>query len=253
MDGSSQPAPGQHGRERRSREKPSRGQPSRGQPSRGQPSRGQPSPRRHGPAHPPFTHYPLAAYVFAAGFDVASAVAGGRHAWAGQFWRASTFVLIAGLAICLVTMGTGFWDLVRYWRQASPAASSVAAHVCVMAAAFMIGTGDIAWRLSDYSARASTPPGVAALSLAAAAVACSGAYIGGRLVFAHAIGVQAVVLPSAAPPGAEPPGAAPPGTVSSGTVSSDAAARESDRSGDADPRPGHARVATGEPPPKPVR
>jgi uncharacterized membrane protein len=195
--------------------------------------------------------------VFAAGFDVASAVAGGRHAWAGQLWRASTFVLIAGLAICLITMGTGFWDLIRYWRQANPAASSVAAHVCAMAAAFMIGTGDIAWRLSDYSARASTPPGVAALSLAAAAAACSGAYIGGRLVFAHAIGVQAVVLPSAAQPGAELPGAVPPGTALSGTVPPGAVspvdAREADRPGDAGPRPGHARVATGEPPSKPVR
>jgi uncharacterized membrane protein len=198
----------------------------------------------------------VAAYVFAAGFDVASAVAGGRHAWAGQLWRASTFVLVAGLAICLVTMGTGFWDLVRYWRQANSAASAVAAHVCVMAAAFMIGTGDIAWRLSDYSARASTPPGVAALSLAAAAVACSGAYIGGKLVFAYAIGVQAVVLPSAVPPDTGSSDTVPSDTGSPDTASPDTgsdAAREANRPGDADLRPGHARVATGEPPSKPVR
>jgi uncharacterized membrane protein len=105
-------------------------------------------------------------------------------------------VLIGGLAICLITMGTGFLDLTRYWRDTANAVQVVAAHVCVMAAAFMIGAGDIAWRLSDYGSRASTPPGVVALSVAAAVTACTGAYLGGRLVFGHGIGV-AVSAPGA--------------------------------------------------------
>lgn len=153
------------------------------------------------PLHPPFTHFPLAAYVFAAGFDIAS-VAGSGHRWAGDLWHAGTFVLVAGLAICLVTMGTGFWDLVRFWpgQQAEPVPGTpdplrtVAAHVSVMAGAFMIGAGDVAWRLSDYDFRASTPPGVVALSLAAAIVACTGGFLGGRLVFRHAMGVVPAAL-----------------------------------------------------------
>lgn len=153
------------------------------------------------PLHPPFTHFPLAAYVFAAAFDIAS-VAGGGHRWAAQLWHAGTFVLIGGLAVCLVTMGTGFRDLVRFWPPgpASPAPGAadplrtVAAHVSVMAGAFMIGAGDVAWRLSDYDSRASTPPGVVALSLTAAIVACTGGYLGGKLVFRHAMGVAPAAL-----------------------------------------------------------
>lgn len=149
------------------------------------------------PVHPPFTHFPLAAYVFAAAFDIASADGSSRHVWAAQLWHAGTFVLIGGLAICLITMATGFWDLIRLWPDSSGARPdgapdplrTVAAHVSVMAAAFMIGAGDVAWRLGDYDSRASTPPGVVALSLTAAIVACTGGYFGGKLVFVHAIGV----------------------------------------------------------------
>ena len=154
------------------------------------------------PVHPPFTHFPLAAYVFAAAFDIASAAGGGRYRWAGQLWHAGTFVLIGGLVICLITMATGFWDLIRLWPGNSGALAddapdqlrTVAAHVSVMAAAFMIGAGDVAWRLSDYGSRASTPPGVVALSLTAAIVACTGGYFGGKLVFAHAMGVDPAAL-----------------------------------------------------------
>jgi uncharacterized membrane protein len=157
------------------------------------------------PRHPPFTHFPLAAYVFAAAFDIASA-GGAGHRWAGQLWHAGTFVLIGGLAICLVTMATGFWDLVRFWPpgpattapDGPPGAAdplrTVAAHVSVMAGAFMVGAGDVAWRLSDYGSRASTPPGVVALSVTAAIVACTGGFLGGKLVFGYAMGVAPAAL-----------------------------------------------------------
>jgi hypothetical protein len=63
-----------------------------------------------------------------------------------------------------------------------------------MAAAFMIGAGDLAWRLSDYGSAASTPAGLVALSLTAAVVACTGAFFGGKLVFGHGIGVPVEAL-----------------------------------------------------------
>jgi uncharacterized membrane protein len=156
---------------------------------------GSPSPRSHGrPAHPPFTAFPVAAYVFTAAFDVVSAIGRGGHRWSEQLWHAGTFVLVAGLAICLVTMGTGYLDLIRFPIRSAAATRSIATHVCLMAAAFMIGAGDIAWRLGDFGSATATPLGVTALSVAAAATACTGAFFGGKLVFRHGVGVAADAL-----------------------------------------------------------
>lgn len=153
------------------------------------------SPGRHPrPAHPPFTDFPLAGYVFVAGFDVASAIGGSQHRWAQQLWHAGTFVLVGGLAICLIAMGTGFLDLIRFAPRSPGAVRTVAVHVSVMAAVFMIGAGDLAWQLSDYGSAASAPLGVVALSVAAAIIACTGAFFGGKLVFGHGIGVAVDAL-----------------------------------------------------------
>jgi uncharacterized membrane protein len=154
------------------------------------------------PAHPPFTDFPLAAYVFTAGFDVISAIGGRQHRWSAQLWHAGTFVLLAGLAICLITMGTGFLDLVRFPVRSAAVTRTVVTHVCLMAAVFMIGAGDIAWRLSDYGSVAAAPAGVLALSVAAAVTACTGAFFGGKLVFRHGVGVAADALAESGP--AEP-------------------------------------------------
>jgi uncharacterized membrane protein len=140
------------------------------------------------PLHPPFTHFPIAAYVMAAAFDIISAIGGGRHQWSGQLWHAGTFVLIAGLAICLVTMLTGFADLVRTGERRPHVIRTLAVHVCVMAAVFMIGVIDIALRLSA-SQQDSTPPVVLVLTIAAAAGACTGGFFGGTLVYRHGTGV----------------------------------------------------------------
>jgi uncharacterized membrane protein len=142
------------------------------------------------PAHPPFTDFPLAAYVFAAGFDLISAIGGSQRGWAADLWRSGTFILIGGLCICLITMGTGFWDLTRYPPPVPGTVRIVAAHVCAMAAAFMLGAADVACRVSNYHA-AAAPPAVVALSLAAAIVACTGGFLGGSLVFRYGIGVAA--------------------------------------------------------------
>jgi uncharacterized membrane protein len=142
--------------------------------------------------HAPFTAFPLAAYVFAAAFDLISAIGGPRHSsWAAQFWHAGTFVLVAGLCLCLLTMLTGFADLVRFSGYRPGAMRTIVTHVVVMASVFMIGSLDIAWRLAEYHSQASTPAGILIVSLAAAAGVCIGAAHGGKLVFRHGVGVQA--------------------------------------------------------------
>jgi len=167
------------------------------------------------PAHPPCTDFPLAAYVFTAAFDVISVVGGHQHQWSEQLWHAGTFVLIAGLASCLVTMGTGFWDLVRFPARSPAATRTIATHVCLMAAVFMIGAGDLAWRLSDYRSATAAPPGILALSVTTAVTACTGAFFGGKLVFRHGLGVAVDALPEPPPSADGRPGtsAAGPATV----------------------------------------
>jgi hypothetical protein len=76
----------------------------------------------------------------------------------------------------------------------------IAVHVCIMAAVFMIGVGDLALRLSDLH-RASTPPAVLILTIAAAVGVCTGAFFGGTLVYKHGAGVM-----MAAPAADEPDG-----------------------------------------------
>ncbi len=143
--------------------------------------------RRVRPLHPPFTHFPIAAYVMAAGFDVISAIGGG-HAWAGQFWHAGTFVLIAGLSICLVTMLTGFADLARFAERRAAAVRTMAVHVCVQAGAFVIGVVDVTLGIAGYDHPSSTPVALL-LTIAAAICACVGGFFGGTLVYTYGHGV----------------------------------------------------------------
>jgi uncharacterized membrane protein len=171
-------------------------------------------PERSGrPLHPPLTDFPVAAYVFAAAFDVISAIGGHRHSWARQFWHAGTFVLIAGAGICVLTVLTGFRDLLKFSEPGSAAVRSIIIHVCVMVSVFMIGVGDIAWRLKDYSTSASTPAGILVLSLLAATGVSVGAAYGGALVFRHRTGVAAPTAGGAAPTA----GTAEAGTAEAGT------------------------------------
>jgi uncharacterized membrane protein len=141
--------------------------------------------------HPPFTHFPVAAYVFAAAFDVISAAGGPRRTWALQLWHAGTIVLIAGILLCLLTMLTGVVDLLRLPAYDAGAARTIGRHVVAMVGVFIVGSGEIAWRLAEYHSRASTPAAIMIISLAVAAGACVGAAHGGSLVFRYGLGVRA--------------------------------------------------------------
>jgi uncharacterized membrane protein len=157
-------------------------------------------PRRGRALHPPLTGFPIAAYVFAAAFDVISAIGGPHRSWAAQFWRAGTFVLFAGLTLCLLTMLTGFYDLVRFPDNRTRVTGVIAAHVAAMAGVFMLGVGDLAWRLAEYDSSASTPAGILLLTLTGAVAVCVGAACGGTLVFGYGMGVAAAGVAGAPVP-----------------------------------------------------
>jgi uncharacterized membrane protein len=156
--------------------------------------------------HPPLTDFPIAAYLFTAAFDVISALGGRQHPWAGEFWHAGTFVLIAGGITCILAVLAGFRDLLVCPGPGALPVTVITVHVCVMVGVFMIGVADIAWRLRDYHLPA-TPPGILACSLVAAAGVAVGAAYGGTLVFRHGF----AVAPAGPCPGdgAEPETAGP--------------------------------------------
>jgi uncharacterized membrane protein len=147
--------------------------------------------RRGRPLHPPFTDFPIAAYVFAAAFDIASAAGGPHRSWATEFWHAGTFVLVGGLGVCLLTMLTGFIDLLSVPGRYPGATRTVLVHIAVMSAVFMIGSADTAWRITEYHRQASTPVAILVFSIAAAAGVCIGAAYGGTLVYRFGVGVKA--------------------------------------------------------------
>jgi uncharacterized membrane protein len=150
------------------------------------------------PWHPPLTDFPIAAYVFAAAFDVISATGGAHHAWAREFWHAGTFVLIGGASICILTVLTGFRDLLAFSGRGPMPVRTISVHILVMVGVFMIGIADIAWRLSDYRSQAFTPTAILACSLLAAVGVCVGAAYGGNLVFREHFSI-AMAVPGPGP------------------------------------------------------
>lgn len=158
--------------------------------------------------HPPFTDFPIAAYVFAAAFDIVSVAGGPHRGWATQFWHAGTFVLVGGLFVCLVTMLTGFLDLLSFPGRYPGASRTVLMHITAMSAVFVIGSADTAWRITEYRSQASTPVAILVISLAAAIGICVGAAYGGTLVFRYGVGVL-VTTPAPARPAVPGPQAPP--------------------------------------------
>src|SRR5687768_1294234 len=65
------------------------------------------------PLHPPLTDIPIAAYILGAVFDVTSVVGGEDRSWGQDFWRAATYVIVAGAAVSVLAAVTGLIDWMR--------------------------------------------------------------------------------------------------------------------------------------------
>jgi uncharacterized membrane protein len=156
------------------------------------------------PSHPPLTDFPVVCYVLAAAGDVISYVAGysATSSVGRDFFRAATYVLIAGAIVSLGTAITGFWDWwkglerepntgpighakhTQVWRTANW-------HMTVMLTVTAIVVIDIVVRLAqwsqDYSELFTT-----VLSAAAAALVALGAVYGGALVYDYQFNVSSL-------------------------------------------------------------
>ena len=157
------------------------------------------------PSHPPLTDIPIACYVVAAAFDVISYVAGyGDEASevGRDFFRAATFVIVAGFIVSLGTALTGFWDWwkgmdrepgtgvigrakhTQVWRTANW-------HMTVMLTVTALALVDILVRLGQWDEGYTELP-VLILSVLAAALVAFGAVYGGQLVYEYQFNVESL-------------------------------------------------------------
>src|SRR5437764_2879807 len=134
------------------------------------------------PLHPPLTDIPIGAYMIVAVLDVISIV-GQNETWARDYFRASTFVLIAGAAVSLVTALTGFWDWLRSTEAGTQVRREANAHAWTMITVTVLVLANIALRTLAYGGDSHSGVVVVALSIAAAVLTTLGGTTGGSLVY----------------------------------------------------------------------
>jgi uncharacterized membrane protein len=142
------------------------------------------------PLHPPLTDFPIAAYVFAAGFDVISAIGGDDEGWATDFWHAGTYTFIAGAAVSVLAALTGLWDRNKSSEPGTQARRTINTHAALMVTVTVLTLVNIVWRLSEYNASDSAPIGIVVLSVVIAALVSLGATYGGALVYEYGFNVE---------------------------------------------------------------
>jgi uncharacterized membrane protein len=141
------------------------------------------------PFHPPLTDFPVTAYILAGIFDLVSFIKGDQSRTGTDFFRAATYVLIAGGAVSLLTALTGFWD----WLKSTPKHSQVwrtaNSHMAIMLTVTAIVLIDVILRLSHWTKDYAELP-VLILSLLAFLLVSLGAAYGGSLVYDYGFNVE---------------------------------------------------------------
>ena len=141
------------------------------------------------PLHPPLTDIPVGAYMIAAALDVISIVAQDEE-WARDFFRAATFVLVAGASVSLLTALTGFWDWLRSTEPGTQVRREANAHALTMITVTLLVLVNIGLRTMAYGGDRHSGAVVVALSVAAALLTVVGGTIGGSLVYDYGFNVE---------------------------------------------------------------
>ncbi|MEX0664680.1 MAG: DUF2231 domain-containing protein [Acidimicrobiia bacterium] len=141
------------------------------------------------PLHPPLTDIPVGAYMIVAGLDVISQVAQDEE-WARDFFRAATFVLIAGASVSLLTALTGFWDWLRSTQPGTQVRREANAHAVTMTTVTVLVLTNIGLRTLAYGGDSHSGAVVVALSIVAAVLTVLGGTIGGSLVYGYGFNVE---------------------------------------------------------------
>jgi uncharacterized membrane protein len=139
------------------------------------------------PSHPPLTDVPVTCYILVALFDAISFATAGRTST--DFFRAGTFVIIAGAAASLGAIATGFWDWLKSTPKHSQAWRTANSHMATMVTVTVLVLIDIVVRLGAPE-ESGAGAGTLILSLLAAGLVSVGASYGGSLVYDYAFNVE---------------------------------------------------------------
>jgi uncharacterized membrane protein len=143
------------------------------------------------PFHPPLTDVPITAYLFAAVFDVLSALLYDSHAAvAKEMFRAATWLFLGGAAVSVLAALTGWADWARSSEPGTQARRTVNAHALIMIGVTVLTLVDLALRLTTYADDTYAPIGLAVLSAVIALGVTIGAAYGGALVFDYGFNVE---------------------------------------------------------------
>jgi uncharacterized membrane protein len=140
--------------------------------------------------HPPLTDIPVGAYVLAAAFDVISFAGGNDQPWARDFYRSASFVLIAGAAVSVFAVLTGFWDWLKSTEKGTQARRTANAHAWTMITVTVLVAVGIGVRAVSFWDEPSTPVLALALTLGAAALTFLGGTLGGSLAYDYGFNVE---------------------------------------------------------------
>lgn len=141
------------------------------------------------PFHPPLTDIPVGAYLLAFGLDVASAL-GHEQAWARDFFRAASFVLVGGAGVSVLAAATGLWDWWKSTEKGTQARRTVNAHAWTMIAVTVFVFAAIAVRATAFWDEPATPGVALTLTTVIALLTFVGGTIGGSLVFDYGFNVE---------------------------------------------------------------
>ena len=143
------------------------------------------------PLHPPLTDVPVTAYIFGAIGDVLSiSLQSGHHAVARQLFLASSWVLVGGAGISLLTAITGWADWKFSSEPGNQARRTINAHAATMIVVALLIVADVLLRFLVYLDASYSRPVLVALSLAGALLVSVGATLGGSLVYDYGFNVE---------------------------------------------------------------
>ena len=138
------------------------------------------------PFHPPLTDIPVASYFIFPIFDLISFAAEDGSAASKDFFKAATYVLIAGLIVSVPTALTGFWDWLKSTPKHTQAWRTANTHMAIM----LTVTALVVINLLIRAGNDWTSLGLLILSLVIAGLVSLGAYYGGTMVYDYGFNVE---------------------------------------------------------------